>query len=122
MISALTIGNHVATTYGGANGNWELNLYKPLIFNNTLRSCRLLGQVCKAFTKNCLAGAEPDKAKIELMLSDSLMNVTALSPHIGYDKVTLSYKTVLPGTTSLPTDCWPYFPFSPDRTENLEMM
>lgn len=86
MVAAQVMGNHVATTIGGSNGHFELNVFKPMMVANVLRSVRLLGDSCKCFTKNCVDGIVPNKERIAQILHESLMLVTALNPHIGYDK------------------------------------
>nr|XP_033325509.1 fumarate hydratase, mitochondrial-like isoform X2 [Megalopta genalis]XP_033325510.1 fumarate hydratase, mitochondrial-like isoform X2 [Megalopta genalis] len=86
MVCCQVMGNHFATTIAGSNGHFELNVFKPVIVANTLRSARLLGDACATFTKNCVVGIKPNADKIEKLLNESLMLVTALNPHIGYDK------------------------------------
>ncbi|KAK5646804.1 hypothetical protein RI129_005268 [Pyrocoelia pectoralis] len=86
MVAAQVMGNHVATTIGGSNGHFELNVFKPMIVANVLRSIRLLGDSCKSFTEHCAVGIVANKEKIKKIMEDSLMLVTALNPHIGYDK------------------------------------
>ena len=86
MVCAQVIGNDVAIAIGGASGNFELNVYKPLIAHNVLQSIRLLGDACASFDVHCARGLEPDRAEIARKLHGSLMLVTALAPHIGYDK------------------------------------
>ena len=86
MICAQVMGNNMAVTIGGSNGHFELNVFKPLIASNTLRSIRLLGDGCRSFVKNCLEGTKPDEKRIKELLNNSLMLVTALNPYIGYDK------------------------------------
>jgi fumarate hydratase class II len=86
MVAAEVMGNHVAVTVGGSNGHFELNVFKPLIIFNVLRSAGLLADACKSFTDRCLIGIEPNKKRIEDLMASSLMLVTALNPHIGYDK------------------------------------
>lgn len=86
MVCAQVMGNNVAVTVGGSNGHFELNVFKPLIVSNTIRSARLLGDACATFTKNCVLGIKPNTDKIKKILNESLMLVTALNPHIGYDK------------------------------------
>jgi fumarate hydratase class II len=88
MVAAQVMGNHVAVTIGGSNGHFELNVFKPLIVSNVLRSIRLLSDSSNAFTKNCVIGIEANRERINKLLHESLMLVTALNPHIGYDKVT----------------------------------
>jgi fumarate hydratase class II len=80
------MGNDVAVAIGGASGNFELNVYKPLIAHNVLQSIRLVGDACASFDVHCARGLEPDRAEIDRKLHGSLMLVTALAPHIGYDK------------------------------------
>ncbi|KRX00635.1 L-Aspartase-like protein [Pseudocohnilembus persalinus] len=85
MISAQVIGHHVAATIGGMNGHFELNVYRPLIAKDVLHSIRLLGDGMRSFTNNCVVGIEANTDKIEQLMNQSLMLVTALNPHIGYD-------------------------------------
>lgn len=86
MVCAQVMGNQVAVTVGGMSGHFELNVFKPLIAYNVLHSIRLLGDACQSFVKNCLSGIQPNKGRINELLNNSLMLVTALNPHIGYDK------------------------------------
>jgi fumarate hydratase class II len=86
MVCAQVMGNDVAISIGAASGNFELNVYKPLIAHAALQSIRLLGDACASFDEHCARGIEPDRAEIERKLRGSLMLVTALAPHIGYDK------------------------------------
>jgi fumarate hydratase class II len=86
MVAAQVMGNHVAVTIAGSQGHLELNVYKPVIIANVLRSIRLLADACVSFTEHCVVGIAPDRARIAELLDRSLMLVTALSPHIGYDK------------------------------------
>lgn len=92
MVAAQVMGNHVAVTVGGSNGHFELNVFKPLIVSNVLRSIRLLADSSDAFTKNCVVGIEANRDRINKLLHESLMLVTALNPHIGYDKVNSLFK------------------------------
>jgi len=85
MLCAQVFGNDVAVNFGGASGNFELNVYKPLLAYNFLMSARLVADGCDSFRKNCAAGLEPNRAAIQRHLENSLMLVTALNPHIGYD-------------------------------------
>ena len=80
------LGNDVAINIGGASGNFELNVYKPLIIHNFLQSARLLADGARSFDEHCARGIEPDRARIAELVQRSLMLVTALNPHIGYDK------------------------------------
>ena len=86
MLCVQIFANDLAITFGGASGNFELNVFKPLIANALLQSIRLLGDACRSFDEHCARGIEPDRAEIDRKLHGSLMLVTALAPHIGYDK------------------------------------
>lgn len=86
MLCAQVMGNDVAIGIGGAMGNFELNVFKPLIAHNVLQSIRLLADGMHSFDEHCARGIEPDRARIDDLMSRSLMLVTALAPHIGYDK------------------------------------
>ena len=85
MVCAQVIGNDMAIAVGGTHGHFQLNVFKPLMISNLLMSARLLGDVCVSFADNCVAGIEPNLASINRNLENSLMLVTALNPHIGYD-------------------------------------
>jgi fumarate hydratase, class II len=100
MVCAQVMGNDVAIGIGGASGNFELNVYKPLIAHNFLQSVRLLGDAMGTFDQHCAAGIEPDRARIEELMRRSLMLVTALTPHIGYDRAAeIAKKAHRDGTT-----------------------
>jgi fumarate hydratase, class II len=86
MVCAQVLGNDVAISIGGASGNFELNVYKPLIAHAALQSIRLVGDACRSFDEHLARGLEPNRAEIERKLRGSLMLVTALAPHIGYDR------------------------------------
>ncbi len=86
MICAQVMGNDVAINIGGASGNFELNVFKPLIIHNFLQSVRLLTDGCNSFDEFCATGIQPNQQRITELLNNSLMLVTALNPHIGYDK------------------------------------
>lgn len=86
MVAAQVIGNQTAVSIGGCNGHFELNAFKPMIVRNVLQSTRLLGDACASFSKNCVRGIQVNRERVGKLLSDSLMLVTALNPHIGYDK------------------------------------
>jgi len=86
MLCAQVFGNDVAVNYGGASGHLELNVYKPMIIHAFLQSARLLADGCRSFEEHCARGIEPDAARMRELLERSLMLVTALSPHIGYDR------------------------------------
>jgi fumarate hydratase class II len=86
MVAAQVMGNNVAVTVGGLQGHLELNVFKPLIGANVMRSINLLAIGMESFTERCLKGLQPDEARIAELLDRSLMLVTALAPEIGYDK------------------------------------
>jgi fumarate hydratase class II len=86
MLCAQVLGNDVAVNIGGASGNFELNVFKPLIIHNFLQSVRLLADGAASFNDHCAKGIEPNPKRIGELLEQSLMLVTALNPHIGYDK------------------------------------
>ena len=85
MVTVQVMGNDAAIGIAASQGNFELNVYKPVIAYNFLQSCQLLADGMVSFDERCLAGLEPDEEKIEQFLNDSLMLVTALNPHIGYE-------------------------------------
>lgn len=93
MVAAQVIGNDVAVSLGGATGHFELNVFKPLIAANVLQSARLIGDACVSFTDKCAAGIEPNYPIIQRHLENSLMLVTSLNTHIGYDKAAKIAKT-----------------------------
>ena len=86
MVCCQVMGNDVALGLGGAMGNFELNVFKPLIIHNFMQSVRLLADAMTSFDHHCAQGLEPDRVRIAELVANSLMLVTALSPHIGYDK------------------------------------
>ncbi|MBI3602708.1 MAG: class II fumarate hydratase [Candidatus Omnitrophica bacterium] len=85
MVCVQVFGNHTAVTVAGTSGNFELNVYKPVIIFNVLNSIRLLSDACESFTKHCVKGIEANLTNIQKHVENSLMLVTALNPHIGYD-------------------------------------
>lgn len=93
MVCAQVMGNDVTVGIGGSNGHFELNVFKPLIAANVLQSARLLADACMSFTDKCVAGIEPNEAEIKRHLNNSLMLVTALNPHIGYENAAKIAKT-----------------------------
>ncbi len=86
MLCTQVMGNDATITFAGASGNFELNVYRPVLAYNILQSIRLLTDGCRSFAENAVTGIEPNKERIDRNLYDSLMLVTALNPHIGYDK------------------------------------
>ncbi|XP_077439393.1 fumarate hydratase, mitochondrial [Vanacampus margaritifer] len=93
MVAAQVMGNHVAVTVGGSNGHFELNVFKPMMAKNVLNSARLLGDAAVSFSANCVSGIQANTERIEKLMNESLMLVTALNPHIGYDKAATIAKT-----------------------------
>jgi fumarate hydratase class II len=93
MLAAQVMGNDVAVNVGGASGNFELNVYKPLIIHNFLQSARLMADGLDSLREHCVVGIEPNRERIQKNLENSLMLVTALNPHIGYDKAAKIAKT-----------------------------
>ncbi len=85
MVCAQVFGNDVAVNFGGAMGNFELNVFKPVIIYNVLQSTRLIADACESFTDNCVVGIEANRKNIKNHVDNSLMLVTSLNPHIGYD-------------------------------------
>ncbi|WP_345811214.1 class II fumarate hydratase [Paraburkholderia sp. PREW-6R] len=100
MLCAQVFGNDVAVNIGGASGNFELNVFRPMIAHNVLQSVRLLADGAHSFNDNCAVGIEPNRQRINSLLNESLMLVTALNPHIGYDKAAqIAKKAHKEGTT-----------------------
>jgi fumarate hydratase class II len=86
MVCAQVFGNDTAVAFGGSQGAFQLNVYKPLMLHNVLESAALLADACRSFNDNAAVGIEPNRKVIDQHLADSLMLVTALNPHIGYEK------------------------------------
>lgn len=101
MVCAQVIGNDVAVSIGGMSGHFELNVFKPVIVFNVLNSVRLLADAMDSFTDNCLVGIEANRTQIKKHVDNSLMLVTALNPHIGYDKAAKIAKTAHKNGTTL---------------------
>jgi fumarate hydratase class II len=101
MVAAQVMGNDVAISIGGANGHFELNVFKPLIAANFLQSARLIGDACVSFDVNCAVGIEPNTPMIQRHLENSLMLVTALNPYIGYENAAAIAKKAHKEGTSL---------------------
>ncbi|HEY6547822.1 MAG TPA: class II fumarate hydratase [Vicinamibacteria bacterium] len=93
MLAAQVMANDVAVNIGGMSGNFELNVFKPLVIHNFMQSCRLLADGCESFREHCVLGIEPNAERIRKNLDESLMLVTALNPHIGYDNAAKIAKT-----------------------------
>ena len=101
MVCAQVMGNHTTVSIAGSNGHFELNVFKPVIIYNVLQSIRLIADASVSFTDNCVAGIEANKARITQHMNDSLMLVTALNPHIGYDNAAKIAKKAHKEGTSL---------------------
>ena len=101
MVCAQVMGNDLTISIAGASGNFELNVFRPVIAYNIIQSIRLLNDACDSFRKNCIDGITPNKDRIKSNLYDSLMLVTALNPHIGYDKAAEVAKKAHKDNTSL---------------------
>lgn len=101
MVCAQVMGNDVAVSVGGSNGHFELNVFKPLIASNVLQSARLIGDACVSFNDNCAVGIEPNLPVLKQHLENSLMLVTALNTHIGYEKAAKIAKTAHKGNKTL---------------------
>jgi fumarate hydratase, class II len=101
MVAAQVMGNHVAVTVAGSNGHLELNVFKPVIIYNALQSGGLIADACMSFTDNCVAGITPNLPRIKQSLEQSLMLVTALNTHIGYDNAAKVAKKAHKDGTSL---------------------
>ena len=100
MVSAQVLANDVAVNIGAASGNFELNVFKPLICHNLLQSVRLLADACHSFREHCVVGIEPNRDRIREHVDNSLMLVTALAPHIGYDRAaSIAKRAHATGTT-----------------------
>lgn len=101
MVAAQVIGNDVAVSIGGSNGHFELNVFKPVIAANVLQSARLIGDACVSFNDKCAVGIEPNLPMLQRHLENSLMLVTALNPHIGYENAAKIAKTAHKEGTTL---------------------
>ncbi|MFT5181453.1 MAG: fumarate hydratase class II [Alphaproteobacteria bacterium] len=100
MVAAQIMGNHVAITVAGSNGHFELNVFKPVMIYNVLQSARLLGDAARSFADRCVLGIEANRERINDLMEQSLMLVTALNPHIGYDNAAkVAKKAFADGTT-----------------------
>ena len=85
MVCAQIMGNHVTVSVAGSNGHFELNVFKPVLIYSLLQSAKLIADACDSFNENCVAGIAPNTTRIQSLMEQSLMLVTALNPHIGYD-------------------------------------
>lgn len=101
MVCAQVMGNHTAVTIAGSNGHFELNVFKPVMIYNVLQSIRLIADGSRSFNDNCVKGIEANEARITKLMQESLMLVTALNPHIGYDNAAKIAKKAYNDGTSL---------------------
>ena len=101
MVCAQVMGNHVTVTMAGATGHFELNVFKPVMIYNLLQSAQLIGDASDSFRANCVEGIEADEARITQLMQESLMLVTALNPHIGYDNAAKVAKKAYQENTTL---------------------
>lgn len=101
MVCAQIFGNDTTITFAGSNGHFELNVFKPVMISSLLQSATLIADACKSFNENCVSGIEPNLNPIEENLNNSLMLVTALNPHIGYDNAAKIAKKAYADNTSL---------------------
>jgi fumarate hydratase class II len=101
MVCAQVMGNHTGITIAGATGHFELNVFKPMMIYNLLTSCQLLSDACDSFRENCVEGIEANRDRIDELMKNSLMLVTALNPHIGYDNAAKVAKKAFAENTTL---------------------
>lgn len=101
MVCAQIMGNHTTITFAGSQGHLELNVFKPVIIYNVLQSIRLIADAAQSFTDNCIAGITPNTTRISSLMEKSLMLVTALAPHIGYDRAASIAEAALKNNTTL---------------------
>src|SRR5262249_27546285 len=105
MVAVQVYGNDAAVAFAASQGNFELNVFKPVIIFNVLNSIKLLRDACRRFTEFCVSGIEVDRQRIEAHLRNSLMLVTALAPRIGYDKAAKIARTAYHDGTTLREAC-----------------
>ncbi|MBD2306050.1 class II fumarate hydratase [Chroococcidiopsis sp. FACHB-1243] len=105
MVCVQVMGNDTAIAVAGSQGNFELNVFKPVMIHNLLHSIRLLADACSSFTKHLVVGIEPNREQIQHFLTNSLMLVTALNPHIGYDRAAAVAKKAYSDRTTLRQAC-----------------
>jgi len=104
MVCVKVIGNHNGITMAGSHGHFELNVFKPLIIHNILQSINIMSDSTKSFAKYCVSGLKADKKRIKELLDNSLMLVTALAPHVGYDNAAKIAKKALKNKTTLKSE------------------
>jgi fumarate hydratase class II len=101
MVCVQVFGNHSAVAFAGSQGNFELNVFKPVMIHNVLQSIRLLADACDSFRSNCIDGLELDEPRVDALMKQSLMLVTALNRHIGYDNAAKAAKKAYHEGTTL---------------------
>jgi fumarate hydratase class II len=101
MVCAQVMGNHTTVTIAGSSGHFELNVFKPVMIYSLLQSAKLIGDGCDSFRTNCVEGIEANIARIDALMTQSLMLVTALNPHIGYDNAAKVAKKAYAESTTL---------------------
>ena len=101
MVCAQVMGNHVTVSVAGSNGHFELNVFKPVLIYSLLQSAKLIADGCDSFNENCVAGITPNTDRIQSLMEESLMLVTALNPHIGYDNAAKVAKKAYAENTTL---------------------
>ncbi|MGD1943466.1 MAG: hypothetical protein ACFB0G_19400 [Leptolyngbyaceae cyanobacterium] len=105
MVCVQVMGNDAAIAFAGSQGNFELNVFKPVMIHNLLHSVRLLTDACRTFTDHLVVGLEPNRDQMQHFLKNSLMLVTALNPAIGYDKAAQVAKKAYAENTTLRAAC-----------------
>ena len=101
MVCAQVLGNDAAVGFAGSQGNFELNVFKPMMIHNVLGSARLLADGCDSFREKCVDGLELDRERVDMLMRQSLMLVTALNRHIGYDNAAKVAKKAYVDNTTL---------------------
>ena len=101
MVCVQVMGNDVTVGMAGSQGNFELNVFKPLMIHNLLESVALLADACDSFRSNCIEGLELNRERVESLMQESLMLVTALNPHVGYDNAAKAAKKAHADGTTL---------------------
>ncbi len=119
MVCAEVIGCDMAVSVGGSQGHFELNVFKPLIIFNILRELRLLSDACNSFNKNCIQGLKANKEQLKQNVDRSLMLITALAPHIGYDKAAAIAKAASQNKSTLREEAIRSSYISPEEFDNL---
>jgi fumarate hydratase, class II len=125
MVCVQVFGNDAAVTFGASQGNFELNVFKPVVVHNLLHSVRLLTDACRSFREHCVEdnakrpGIKPNRAQIDRYVASSPMLVTALNPHIGYDKAAAVAKKAIKENITLKDACVAFGYLSADDFDRL---